>query len=230
MEFLYFPGCYLSYDPRAKKIAAATVKILNKAGVDFGILGTKESCCGESIRKTGNEAAVQAPRQENIQTFIDHGVKKILVSSPHCYHTFKNEYPGVHGALRSGSHLAVPVRADAEGRLKLRPGIREEGHLSRSLLPGPAQRRLRRAARRAEEACPALQLNEMPESRKNSFCCGGGGGRIWMETPKGERFSDLRLEQAVDTGRRGAGDLLPVLHHQLRRQQAEPGRRRQRSR
>ena len=92
-EFLYFPGCYLSYDPRLKKVAKATANILNKAGVDFGILGEKENCCGESIRKTGEEELFRRLARENIKTFVDNGVKKILVSSPHCYHTFKNEYP-----------------------------------------------------------------------------------------------------------------------------------------
>ena len=89
----YFTGCYLSYDPRMRKVAAATANILNKAGVDFGILGSKESCCGESIRKTGNEDLFKRLAKDNIKAFIDHGVKKILVSSPHCYHSFKNEYP-----------------------------------------------------------------------------------------------------------------------------------------
>jgi Fe-S oxidoreductase len=93
MEILYFPGCYLCYDPRLKKVARATAEILNRAGVDFGILGAKENCCGESIRKTGDEEVFKRLAKENIKTFIDHGVKKILVSSPHCYHTFKNEYP-----------------------------------------------------------------------------------------------------------------------------------------
>ena len=93
MEILYFPGCYLSYDPRLKKVARATANILNRAGIDFGILGSKENCCGESIRKTGDEELFKRLARENIKTFIDNGVKKILVSSPHCYHTFKNEYP-----------------------------------------------------------------------------------------------------------------------------------------
>ena len=92
MEILYFPCCYLSYDPRLKKVARATANILNKAGVDFGILGSLENCCGESIRKTGDEDLFKRLAKENIKTFIDHGVKKILVSSPHCYHAFKNEY------------------------------------------------------------------------------------------------------------------------------------------
>jgi Fe-S oxidoreductase len=76
-----------------KKVARATATILNQAGVDYGILGTKENCCGESIRKTGNEDLFKRLARENIKTFIENGVKKILVSSPHCYHTFKNEYP-----------------------------------------------------------------------------------------------------------------------------------------
>ncbi|MDZ7664041.1 MAG: (Fe-S)-binding protein [Desulfotignum sp.] len=93
MEVLYFVGCYFSYDPRMKKVAQATANILNTAGVDFGILGENESCCGESIRKIGSEQVFADLAKTNIKNFIDHGVKKILVSSPHCYHTFKNEYP-----------------------------------------------------------------------------------------------------------------------------------------
>jgi len=93
MDALYFVGCYLSYDPRLKKVAAATADILNRAGVDFGILGAKEHCCGESIRKTGDEELFKRLARENIKTFVDNGVKKVIVSSPHCYHTFKNAYP-----------------------------------------------------------------------------------------------------------------------------------------
>jgi len=92
-EILYFPCCYPSYDPRLKKVSQATANILNKAGVNFGVLGSKEMCCGESVRKTGNEALFKRLAKENIKTWIDSGVKKILVSSPHCFHTFKNEYP-----------------------------------------------------------------------------------------------------------------------------------------
>jgi Fe-S oxidoreductase len=82
MEVLYFSGCYLSYDPRLKKVARATAGILNKAGVDFGILGTKENCCGESIRKTGNEDLFKRLAKENIKTFIDNGVKKSWFRPP----------------------------------------------------------------------------------------------------------------------------------------------------
>jgi Fe-S oxidoreductase len=93
MELLYFVGCYYSYDPRMKKVAVATVELLEAAGVELGILGNRESCCGESIRKAGQEDLFKSLARDNIKAFIDHGVKKILVSSPHCYHTFANEYP-----------------------------------------------------------------------------------------------------------------------------------------
>ena len=199
MEILYFPGCYLSYDPRLKKVAAATARILNKAGVDFGILGTKENCCGESIRKTGNEETFKHLARENIKNFIDHGVKKILVSSPHCYHSFKNEYPefNVHFEI---VHISQFLRELMnEGRLKP-AGEHEKKITYHDPCYLGRHNGIFDAPRDVLKQIPGAELTEMEECRENSFCCGGGGGRIWMETPRGERFSDLRLKQAVDTG------------------------------
>ncbi len=199
MEILYSPGCYLCYDPRAKKIARATVEILNKAGVDFGILGIEESCCGESIRKTGNEAVFKQLARQNIKAFVDRGVKKILVSSPHCYHSFKNEYPEfmVHFEVVHISQFIFELIA--EGRLTLTKEYAKTVTYHDPCYLG-RHNGVFDEPREALKKIPGLELKEMPESRKNSFCCGGGGGRIWMETPKGERFSDLRLEQAVGVG------------------------------
>jgi Fe-S oxidoreductase len=199
MEILYFPGCYLSYDPRLKKVAAATVKILNAAGVDFGILGTEENCCGESIRKTGNEQLFKHLAKENIKNFIDRGVKKILVSSPHCYHTFKNEYPEFSvnfEIIHITQFLSELMQA---GRLK---AVREYGKKITYHDPCYLGRhnKIFDAPRDVLNRIPGVEFTEMEERRENSFCCGGGGGRIWMETPKGERFADLRLKQAVDVG------------------------------
>ena len=118
-EILYSPGCYLSYDPRGKKIAKATVQILQAAGVDFGILGTEESCCGESIRKTGDEALFKTLAKSNIGAFIGNGVKKILVSSPHCYHSFKNEYPEFRVNFEVVHITQFIFQLIDEGRLKL---------------------------------------------------------------------------------------------------------------
>jgi Fe-S oxidoreductase len=199
MEILYFPGCYLSYDPRLKKVATATANILNRAGIDFGILGSKENCCGESIRKTGDEELFKRLARENIKTFIDNGVKKILVSSPHCYHTFKNEYPEFKVNFEVVHISQYLLELINEGRLEL---TKEYGKKVTYHDPCYLGRHngIYDEPREALKKIPGLELIEMPDSRVDSLCCGGGGGRIWMETPKSERFSDLRLEQAIWVG------------------------------
>jgi Fe-S oxidoreductase len=199
MEVLYFPCCYLSYDPRLKKVARTTATLLNKAGVDFGILGPLENCCGESIRKTGDEDLFRRLAKENIKAFIDNGVKKILVSSPHCYHAFKNDYAEfkvnfevVHisqyllelinqGRLEFSKEYAKKVAYHDPCYLGRHNGIYDE-------------------PREALKKIPGVELCELPDMRADSLCCGGGGGRIWMETPKGERFSDLRMAQVAEAG------------------------------
>ena len=199
MEILYFPGCYPSYDPRMQRVARATVNILNTAGVDFGILGQKESCCGESIRKTGDEELFKRLARENIKTFIDNGVKKIVVSSPHCYHTFKNEYPEFmvnFEVIHCSQYLFELID---EGRLEITKEYRKDITYHDPCNLG-RHNGIYDEPREVLKKVPGLELDEMPDSRENSLCCGGGGGRIWMETPKGERFSDLRLEQAIGVG------------------------------
>ena len=199
MEILYFPGCYLSYDPRLKKVAKATASILNHAGIDYGILGAKENCCGESIRKTGNEDLFKRLAREIIKTFIENGVKKILVSSPHCYHTFKNEYSEfmVNFEVVHISEFILEL-IDA-GRLELTKEYNRQVTYHDPCYLG-RHNSIYDEPRQVLNTIPGLKLVEMPESRKKSLCCGGGGGRIWMETVKGERFSDLRIEQAVGVG------------------------------
>ena len=199
MDILYFPGCYLCYDPRLKKVAQATADILKKAGVGFGILGEKENCCGESIRKTGDEEVFKRLARENIKTFIDNGVKKILVSSPHCYHTFKNEYPEFMVDFEVIHITQYLFELIQEGRLEI---TKEYGKKVTWHDPCYLGRHngIYDEPREVLKKIPGLELNEMPESRVDSLCCGGGGGRIWMETPKGERFCDLRVEQAMGVG------------------------------
>ena len=199
MEILYFPGCYLSYDPRLRKVAVATANILNKAGVNFGILGSKENCCGESIRKTGDEDLFKHLAKENIKTFIENGVKRILVSSPHCYHSFKNEYPEfmVHfEVVHIAQYLSELIN---DGRLVLNKEYNKKVTYHDPCYLG-RHNGIYDEPRQVLQKISALELTEMVDSKENSLCCGGGGGRIWMDTPKGERFSDLRLEQAVETG------------------------------
>ena len=197
MEILYSPGCYLSYDPRMNTVAAATVKILNEAGVDFGILGAKESCCGESIRKTGNEEVFRGLAKENIKNFIDNGVKRILVSSPHCYHSFKNEYPefNVNFEIVHMSQFLSELM-DA-GRLKPTKEYNKKVTYHDPCYLG-RHNDIFDAPRNVLKHVLGAEVTEMADFRENSLCCGGGGGRIWLETPKEERFADLRLQQALD--------------------------------
>ncbi len=199
MEFLYFPCCYLSYDPRLKNVARATAKILEAAGVDFGILGPGENCCGESIRKTGDEILFKQLARENIKAFIDNGVKKILVSSPHSYHAFKNEYPEFMVRFEV-IHLAPYIldltlqgRFVFSGKYPKKVAYHDPCYLGR-------HNGIYEEPREVLKKIPGLELLELPDARADSLCCGGGGGRIWMETPQKERFSDLRVKQAIAAG------------------------------
>ncbi len=198
-EILYFVGCYYSYDPRNQKVARATAKLLQKAGVDFGILGTAENCCGESIRKAGNEDAFKQLARENIKAFIDSGVKRILVSSPHCYHTFVNEYSEFMMKLEVVHITQYLAELVEQGRLEIggefakKVAYHDPCYLGRhnGVFDQPREVLLQ---------LPGLELVELPDSREHSLCCGGGGGRIWMHTDKEERFGDLRLAQAKEVG------------------------------
>ncbi|MGB7725240.1 MAG: (Fe-S)-binding protein [Dehalococcoidales bacterium] len=198
-EVLYFPCCYPSYEPRLRKVAQATANLLNTAGVNYGILGAKEMCCGESVRKAGNETLFKRLARENIKTFIENGVKKIVVSSPHCYHTFKNEYPEFKvnfEVLHITQYLGQLIN---EGKLKI---TKEYNHKVTYHDPCYLGRHngIYDEPRDILKKIPGLELKEMTDTRESSLCCGMGGGRIWMETAKNERFSDIRLKQAQETG------------------------------
>ncbi len=198
-ELLWFVGCYLAYDPRMKKVATATAKLLQRAGVDFGVLGSRESCCGESIRKTGDEALFKSLARENIKTFIDAGVTRILVSSPHCYHTFVNEYPEFRVNFEVVHVTELLAELVRDERLKLTGDFPHKVTFHDPCYLG-RRNRIYDPPRELLTGLTGLELTEMVDHHDDSLCCGGGGGRMWMETPKGERFSDLRLGQAQDVG------------------------------
>jgi len=198
-EYLYFPCCTPVYDPNVRRIALSTVKVLKKAKVDFGILGPEESCCGESARKAGEEELFKSLREHNIEVFKQHGVNKILVSSPHCYHSFKNEYPEVgcnFEVIHITQFLADLIEA---GKIKPKKSLAKKVAYHDPCYLG-RHNNIYDEPRRVLESIPGLELVELPDCREDSLCCGGGGGRIWMETRKEERFSDLRLEQALEVG------------------------------
>jgi len=198
-ELLYFCCCVPAFDAKARRIARATVEILKNVGMDFGVLGAKERCCGESVRKSGSETIFQSLAESNIRTFADSGVKKVVVNSPHCFETFKNEYPEL-GAQFEVVHLAQ-LLADlvGGGKLKFSQEVSKKVIYHDPCYLG-RHNEIYEEPRRVLQAIPGLELLEFADARQFSICCGGGGGRVWMETAKEERFCDLRLQQALDAG------------------------------
>ena len=199
MEVLYVPCCYNAYDPQLLPAARATVEVLKKAGVDFGILGPEQSCCGESVRKAGNESLFQALAQSNINLFNEACVTRSITASPHCFHTFKNEYPELEGKYEVMHLTQCHAQLIREGKLELKKELGKTVTYHDSCYLG-RHNDVYDEPREALQAIPGLELVEMANHHDNSLCCGGGGGRIWEETKKGERFSDIRLEQALDAG------------------------------
>jgi Fe-S oxidoreductase len=198
-EILYFPCCVPSYDPDVRTVARSTATIFNKLGIDFGLIGTEAKCCGESVRKAGNEDTFQSLAQNNINVFVNSGVRTVVVSSPHCYHTFKNEYPELGGefeVIHITQYLASLLE---QGKLKLSKEINKKVIYSDPCYLG-RHNDVYDEPRKVLQSIPGLELIEFPDAREDGLCCGGGGGRIWMDTPKGERFSDIRVEQAVAKG------------------------------
>jgi Fe-S oxidoreductase len=196
---LYFPCCIPAYDPDAKRISRATATVLSKLGIDFGILGSEEKCCGEAIRKAGYEDTFQSLAQSNITAFNDNGAKTVVVSSPHCYHTFKNEYPELGGKFQVIHITQYLASLIDQGELKFSKEISKRVIYSDPCYLG-RHNNIYDEPRKILQSIPGLELMEFPDSREDSLCCGGGGGRIWMETMKGERFSDIRVEQAIERG------------------------------
>ena len=199
MEILYVPCCYNTYDPQLQPAARATVEILKKANVDFGILGPEMSCCGESVRKAGNESLFQSLAQSNIGLFNEAGVTRIITASPHCFHTFKNEYPELDGKYEVVHFVQFLAELIRDGRLEFTKEIKKTITYHDSCYLG-RHNDIYDEPREVLQAIPGVELVEMANHHEDSLCCGGGGGRIWAETKKGERFSDIRLQQAADVG------------------------------
>jgi Fe-S oxidoreductase len=198
-EYFLFICCTSCYDVRSQKIARSVVRLLQKAGVSFGVIGEEESCCGESVRKIGDEDLFQKLAQANIALFQGKGVKRIITTSPHCLFTFRKEYPEMGGQFEVIHHSQLLAQLVREGKLKPAKGLgkriayHDPCYLGRhnEIFDDP---------REVLAAVAGADLEEMERSRMNSLCCGGGGGRIWMETAPGERFGDLRVEEAIGKG------------------------------
>ncbi len=198
-EILYFPCCYQAYDPPTRRAAIATVNILKKVKADFGIPDNNVVCCGESIRKAGAESLFRRLAETNIKIFNELGVKKILVTSPHCYHTFKDEYPEFGGKYEV-IHLSQYIdQLIQQGKLKFSNPLVKKVTYHDTCCLGRYQG-IYEEHRRILSSIPGIEFEEMRDNREYSLCCGGCAGRLWMETKKGERFAELRLEQVAEVG------------------------------
>jgi Fe-S oxidoreductase len=198
-EIVYFSCCVPAYDPKMGNVARATARILKGTGARFGVVGTRESCCGESVRKAGNYDLFEKLAKSNIDAFRESGIKEIVVSSPHCFRTFKDEYPALGGEFQVVHFTQYLARAVDEKRIAF-----TKAYPKKVVYHDPCYLGRHSAIydepRKVLGSIPGLVLMDEMNARENSLCCGGGGARIWMETRKGERFSDVLVEQAVALG------------------------------
>ncbi len=197
-EVLYFVGCAGAFDDRGKKISKSFVNVMNKAGVSFAVLGTKERCCGDNARRLGNDYLFYTLAMENIEFFRQYNVKKIVTTCPHGYYTLKNEYPKFGGDFFEVVHHTEFIKQLIEdGKLKVKSKINETATFHDSCYLGRHSGIYEQP--REILAYLGMQIKEMKRSKKYSFCCGAGGGMMWLEE-EGERMNRVRTQQASDTG------------------------------
>lgn len=196
-EYLYWVGCYGSFDERNKKVARAFVKLLQAAQVDFAILGNEEKCTGEPARRLGHEYLYQTLAQGNIETLKRYRFQTIVTACPHCFNTIRNEYPDFDGHFRVIHHSQLLDDLVRGGRLR----VAQDGHARITYHDACNLGRYNDVydePRRVLASTTRTELAEMRLNRSKGFCCGGGGGRVWMEEQEGRRVNQLRVEQAME--------------------------------
>ena len=202
-DVLWFVECYTSYYPRGQDNTRATARLFHELGIDFAILGNEEKCAGECGRLTWEPGLFETLMDYNMAIFEKYKFGRLVTSCPHAHNAFRNRYVslGFNHALEHTTPFLARHVDRLKPLLKKDPAI--PGHLSRLLLPRPAERILRAATAAARQPSPACRLVEMTHNRVNSICCGGGGGGMWLDTyykSKGyERLSERRVKEAVAT-------------------------------
>ncbi len=196
IDILYWVGCTEALEDRSVKVAQATAKLMKLAGVKFGVLGNEESCCGDPARRLGNEYLYQRQAVKNIEVLKKYNFKKIVTGCPHCFNTLKNEYPHFGGNYEVVHHTDFLLQLFKEGKLKILKGPQGKVTYHDPCYLG-RYNNLYEQPRELLSYIPDVILVEMAQNRERSFCCGGGGGHMWLEEQAaGQRINAMRTDQA----------------------------------
>ncbi len=203
VDWLFWVGCAGAYEDRAKKTTRAVAELLNLADISFGVLGNGETCTGDPARRAGNEFVFQGLAQQNVETFKEFKVKKVVSTCAHCFNTLKNEYKDFGIELEVVHHTQLLNRLVREGRLT--PVKDGAGAAKRSITyHDPCylgrHNEVYSPPRELLQVLPGAEVIEMERNSERSFCCGAGGARLWMEENTGERINLNRTKEAVGTG------------------------------
>jgi len=199
VDVLLYTGCASSYDPRLQRVARSLAAIMDSAGVDFGILGPDELCCGDSIRSTGENAFLETLMKKNIETFRSTGAGRILTISPHCYDIFSGSYRESGMKTEVVHHTQFLHELWQDGTIDLKNELKRTVTYHDPCYVGRSYG-IYDEPRAVLKGIKGLEYVEMEHCREQALCCGGGGGRMWLETEPGKRLSDLRVAQAAETG------------------------------
>ena len=198
-EVLLWVGCGGALIERNQKVTRATAQLLEQAGVKFAVLGREEKCSGDPARRIGNEFLFEQLARENVANLNRHNVRKVVTACPHCFNTFRNEYPAYGGAFEVFHHSEYLARLVGEGRLKPLPDSGKKITFHDPCYLG-RQNGVYEAPRALVQISTRGGAVEMPRARSNSFCCGGGGGMSFVDEPPDKRVNQERAREALETG------------------------------